>query len=318
LKTDSSCEAVLFDLDGTLLDTVEDLADCMNATLAADGLPTVPTERHKLMVGDGVRAYVLRALPEDRHGDEDYLRDFTARFRTRYGENWATKTRPYDGVPELLQRLGEIGLPTAILSNKPDHATRGIVEHFLSAFTFAVVRGAMDGVPLKPDPAPALAVAREVGIEPPAFLYLGDTALPRPRRTPRRRRPAPHRTSSTTAGAAVGPRERCQEGFAPTVKVRRSASPARLGAWLSAGSEPELLLDESYEGFLDLGMAGNGRFPAGPLVRIDIMAPAVTAQITPTPDEGSNEGLALHTSTPSSSVFASARTGSVSASSIMW
>ena len=176
MKTDSSCEAVLFDLDGTLLDTIEDLADCMNATLAADGLPTVPTEQHKLMVGDGVRAYVLRALPEERHGDEDYLRDFTARFRMRYGENWANKTRPYDGVPELLQRLGEIGLPMAILSNKPDHATRGIVEHFLSAFTFAVVRGAMDGMSLKPDPAPALAVAREVGVEPAGFVYLGDTA----------------------------------------------------------------------------------------------------------------------------------------------
>lgn len=168
--------AVLFDLDGTLLDTIEDLADCMNATLAEDGLPTVPVERQKFMVGDGVDRYVQRALPADRHFNEAYVQDFTARFRKTYAVHWADKTRPYDGVPEVLKALSAVGLKLAVLSNKPDGPTREMVAHFLGGFDLAVVRGALEGVPLKPDPDPALSIARTLGVAPSAFLYVGDTA----------------------------------------------------------------------------------------------------------------------------------------------
>lgn len=169
-------KAILFDLDGTLLDTIDDLADCMNATLAEDGLPTIPVERQKYMVGDGVRKYVLRALPSDRHFNEAYVAEFTRRFRAAYGAHWADKTRPYAGVPEMLSALGRAGVRMAVLSNKPDGPTREMVCHFLGAFDFAVVRGAVEGVPLKPDPTPALRIAEELGVAPARFLYLGDTA----------------------------------------------------------------------------------------------------------------------------------------------
>ena len=177
MKTDTHFDAVLFDLDGTLLDTIEDLSRSMNATLAEDGLPTVPVERQRLMVGGGVRTYVLRALPEERRGDEAYLEDFTRRFRARYARNWAESTRPYPGIPGLLKELAARGLALAVLSNKPDPATREMVRYFFPEVDFAVVRGAVDGAPIKPDPAPALAIAEKMGLPPHRFLYLGDTAV---------------------------------------------------------------------------------------------------------------------------------------------
>ena len=95
--------AVMFDLDGTLLDTLDDLADAMNGALAGAGLPTHPViADHKYMIGDGVRNYILRALPEDRRGDEDLIAAVTADYRARYAAGWANRTRIYDGVVEML------------------------------------------------------------------------------------------------------------------------------------------------------------------------------------------------------------------------
>jgi phosphoglycolate phosphatase len=169
--------AVLFDLDGTLLDTIDDLADSMNKTLVADGLAPIPVAAQRLMVGEGVAVYVERALPAERIKDPAYVKDFTARFRADYARNWMVKTRSYPGVPELLDALDERGLRMAVLSNKPDEFTRKIAFHFFGEARFAAVRGARDGTPLKPDPASALAIAREMGLSPGAFLYLGDTAV---------------------------------------------------------------------------------------------------------------------------------------------
>jgi len=167
----------MFDLDGTLLDTLDDLADAMNGALAAAGLPTHPTiADHKYMIGDGVRNYLLRALPEDRRGDDALIAAVTADYRARYAAGWAVKTRAYDGVTEMLGGFRGRGLTLTVLSNKPDETTRATVEHFLPADAFAVVRGATDGVPLKPDPAAALAIAEQIGIAPGEFLYVGDTA----------------------------------------------------------------------------------------------------------------------------------------------
>ena len=127
-------------------------------------------------LGDGVLAYVLRALPTDRGKDEAYVQAFIKRYRKAYTANWANKTRSYDGVPEMLRGLSSDGLTLTVLSNKPDDFTREMVRHFLGEFDFAIVRGALDSVPLKPDPAAALAIAREINVDPAAFLYLGDTA----------------------------------------------------------------------------------------------------------------------------------------------
>jgi phosphoglycolate phosphatase len=167
--------AVLFDLDGTLLDTIEDLAACMNAAVKAAGLPTTPVGEHKRMVGDGVANYVQRALPEDRRGDKKLIDRVTAEYRGLYHKHWADYTRPYDGVEELLDALTARGVVLAVLSNKPDPFTREMVRYFFPAVPFAAVEGAKDGSPLKPDPGAALVIAREVKIPPAEFAYVGDT-----------------------------------------------------------------------------------------------------------------------------------------------
>jgi phosphoglycolate phosphatase len=166
---------VLFDLDGTLLDTIEDLAACMNAAVAAAGLATRPVEEHKRMVGDGVANYVLRALGEDRRGDTKLIERVTAEYRGLYRQHWADFTRAYDGVEELLEALVAKDVVLAVLSNKPDLFTREMVRHFFPGIPFAAVEGAKEGSPLKPDPAAALAIARQVALAPEQFAYVGDT-----------------------------------------------------------------------------------------------------------------------------------------------
>ena len=170
-------QAVIFDLDGTLLDTIADLAAAMNAALEACGLPVRPeVAEHKRYVGDGVAKYVERAVPASARGDAELLARLTRRYRAAYADGWNVRTRPYEGIPELLDELARRSVRCAVLSNKPDDTTRLTAEEFLGAERFDLIRGAIDGVPLKPDPAAALAVAEEMGIAPEQFAYLGDTA----------------------------------------------------------------------------------------------------------------------------------------------
>ena len=117
-------EAVLFDLDGTLLDTIDDLAACMNAALAECGLPGAPVADHKLMVGDGVAEYVRRAMPSERCGDEDLAGRITEIYQGLYKTGCTERTRPYEGIPAMLAQLAGRGLRLAVLSNKPDRFTR--------------------------------------------------------------------------------------------------------------------------------------------------------------------------------------------------
>jgi phosphoglycolate phosphatase len=167
-------KAVLFDLDGTLLDTVGDLADAMNAALAAVGAPPHDVAAAKLYVGDGLRNYVVRALPDDRR-DEPTIARVGELFRGEYARNWHVQTRPYEGIPELLDALTARGLPMTVLSNKPDDFTKLMVARILGKWHFAAVRGALPGGVTKPDPGGALAMAEQLGLRPAEFLYLGDT-----------------------------------------------------------------------------------------------------------------------------------------------
>ena len=168
--------AVLFDLVGTLLDTLEDLADSMNAVLCRMGFPVHPVESYRYFVGDGQEFLVRRALPEEKRGDEGTVRACVAEMREEYGRRWAAKTRPYEGIPELLETLAARSVKTAVLSNKPDDFTKIVVARFLPRWTFGAVRGLLPGGPRKPDPAGALAIAAELGLPPSDFVYLGDTA----------------------------------------------------------------------------------------------------------------------------------------------
>ncbi len=166
--------AVLFDLDGTLVDSLEDLGNSMNSVLERLGLPEHPLEAYRRFVGEGMEMLVRRALPDSAR-DEPTLGRALEDMREEYGRRHAEKTRPYPGIPELLDALASRNLRLAILSNKPDGPTRAIVAEMLGSWHFDAVVGARPGVPKKPDPTAALAISRDLGIAPEAFLYLGDT-----------------------------------------------------------------------------------------------------------------------------------------------
>ena len=167
-------KAVLFDLDGTLLDTLDDLADSMNAALATLGAPQHPAAAYRYFVGDGVVELCRRVLPADRR-DEATVKAAAAAMRDAYGQRWAVKTRPYPGVPELLDGLTARGVAMAVLSNKNNDFTRLCVEKMLGRWRFGVVQGLDETIHKKPDPSGALSVARRLKTEPADFLYLGDT-----------------------------------------------------------------------------------------------------------------------------------------------
>jgi phosphoglycolate phosphatase len=168
-------KAVLFDLDGTLLDTLEDLADAMNRVLAGKGLPTHALDAYRYFIGDGAAMLVTRVLPEEAR-NEELIQTCLAEFRQDYGENWRVKTTAYDGVREMLDALAARGLPMTVLSNKPHRLTVRYVSELLADWNFDVVLGLRDGVPRKPHPAGALEVAERLSIAPVDFLFLGDTA----------------------------------------------------------------------------------------------------------------------------------------------
>lgn len=167
--------AVVFDLDGTLLDSLEDLAESMNQALESLGFAPHPAPAYKYFVGEGMEVLARRVLPKAAH-DPDTLARTVAAMRQVYGRRWDLKTRPYAGVPELLAALQARGLRRAVLSNKPDDFTRLTVERLLAPYAFDLVQGVGPGTPPKPDPAGAQAVAARLGVAPAACLYLGDTA----------------------------------------------------------------------------------------------------------------------------------------------
>lgn len=168
--------AVLFDLDGTLLDTLDDLADSMNAALSRLSCPTHEVSAYRYFVGAGMDALARRALPEDRRDAETVARCMTY-MEEEYGRRWEDKTRPYDGVPELLAELTARKITTAILSNKPDKFTKKCTARFFPQQQFAEVRGTRPDVPKKPAPDAALELAARLEISPEEFLYLGDSDI---------------------------------------------------------------------------------------------------------------------------------------------
>jgi len=134
-STNNKFRAVLFDLDGTLLDTIDDLADSMNAVLARHSYPTHSVELYKTFVGDGVEVLALRALPKDEC-NEQTVREVVMEMRDEYEKRWNSKTKPYPGVSELLDGLERKEIRITILSNKADDYTKKIVEDSFSGRKF--------------------------------------------------------------------------------------------------------------------------------------------------------------------------------------
>jgi len=167
--------AVIFDLDGTLLDTIDDLADSMNAVLNALGFPQHDMDSYRYFVGTGMRNLVRKALPEDFRNDK--IVDISVKAMVdEYGKRWDNKTRPYEGIPEMLDDLARLGIRMSILSNKPHEFTLKVVNRFLSSWEFECVFGEREGVPKKPDPTAAFEIAGIMGVPVERFLYIGDSA----------------------------------------------------------------------------------------------------------------------------------------------
>ena len=169
-------QAVIFDLDGTLLDTLEDIGDAVNRVLAARGFPVHPIDAYRFFLGNGVVKLITRALPEDRR-DAGTVRSCLEAYHADYDRNWNVKTILYEGIGAMLDALTARGLKLAVLSNKPHEFTERCVREFLSNWSFDVVIGGREEMPLKPDPAGALAIAHSLGIPPAVCLYLGDTPV---------------------------------------------------------------------------------------------------------------------------------------------
>jgi len=172
----SAPKAVCFDLDGTLLDSLDDLADSMNAALREFGHPEHPTRDYRYFVGEGARLLVQRTLPEG-HCDPETIEAVFQRYQSIYHANWNNKTRPYSGIPELLDALQARGLPLTVLSNKPHASTVKCVAEMLGRWKFEVILGQREAVPRKPDPAGVLEIAETLQLAPGDLLYLGDTAV---------------------------------------------------------------------------------------------------------------------------------------------
>lgn len=173
----SRTRAVIFDLDGTLLDSLADIADAMNRVLAAFGLPEHPRDAYRYFVGEGLATLVARALPPQEREQPVIREQVLAAMRREYGRSWREQTRPYPHIPELLSSLQEQEIELAVLSNKPEEFTRQAVAELLAPHRFAVVRGARPDTPRKPDPAGALALVAQLALPLADLLYVGDSGI---------------------------------------------------------------------------------------------------------------------------------------------
>jgi phosphoglycolate phosphatase len=170
---------VIFDLDGTLLDTIADIAEASNRVYGRRGLAPFSIEEMKQLVGEGAEELVRKAfaargrLVPSAAEMADIIRDY----RLEYETCWRLHSRPYDGIPEMLGELARRRIKTAVLSNKAQMFTTVMTTDLIPDHRFDVIRGALPGVPLKPDPAPALAIAAELGLAPAACAFVGDTSI---------------------------------------------------------------------------------------------------------------------------------------------
>jgi phosphoglycolate phosphatase len=168
--------ALIADLDGTLLDSLQDVADSTNAALAKLGLPSHDTSAYRYFVGDGRKMMALRSLPEERR-DDATLNALIEYINEEYSAHWMDTTRPFDGIPDMLDALTSRGVRLAVLSNKPHHYTTQMIARLLPQWPFEMVRGESPETPRKPDPLGALAIAAEMQVDPAECLYIGDSGI---------------------------------------------------------------------------------------------------------------------------------------------
>ncbi|HPT72356.1 MAG TPA: HAD family hydrolase [Candidatus Cloacimonadota bacterium] len=169
-------KGAIFDLDGTLVNTLDDIADTMNSILQKNGLPTHPTEKYKYLVGEGIFNLTKRVLPED-HWSEENAMMFVQEFRALYDITWHDKSLPYEGIIDMLKNLSQMGIKLGVLSNKPDSFVQKIIAWFFPQIPFTSVYGEVKDVPAKPDPELAGRVADAMGLNPQEIAMIGDSGI---------------------------------------------------------------------------------------------------------------------------------------------
>ncbi len=168
-------EALIFDLDGTLVDSLRGIADSLNRSLEQEGFPTHPDASVRSFIGNGARILVTRAAPAG--SPEAVINALEARFKLDYEQSWPSGTSPYQGIPGLLDDLQQCGAPLAVLSNKPHPFTREIVRMLFPGISFSMVLGQRPGVVHKPDPSGALEIAASLHLPPARCTLIGDSTV---------------------------------------------------------------------------------------------------------------------------------------------
>lgn len=167
-------QLVIFDLDGTLINSIGDLCVSVNQALEQCGFPTHEEDAYRFMVGDGVMKLFERALPEEARSEENILR-IRDLFVPFYEVHNADRSHPYEGIVELLAELQRRGVRMAVASNKYHSATLKLIRHFFPEIRFELVLGNREGVPRKPDPQIVEEILTHVGVAKEEVLYVGDT-----------------------------------------------------------------------------------------------------------------------------------------------
>lgn len=221
-------KAAIFDLDGTLLDTLEDLADSVNAVLRRHGWKEQPLDDFRYHIGDGPRVLFERAMRAGGLGEAEVLRGVTeeliAEYKAEYAERWNAKTRVYAGIPELLDGLSWRGAELAVLSNKPHEFTLDCVRGYFGRWGWGKILGMRDGIAKKPDPVGIFEIMEAFKVEAGECVYFGDTSTDM-------------KTAKAAGVYAVG----CLWGFRDEAELRDSGA--------------ELLIRRPEE-FLDIGLKG--------------------------------------------------------------
>ena len=169
-------KAFIFDLDGTLIDSLADIAEAVNRMLVERGYPRAPLTAFPRYIGDGVRPLVERALPPEALGKVD-IDACVADYQRHYNDTWKDATVPYTGMHETLADLRARGMRLAVLSNKPDHFTKLCCSHFFPDAGFEIVLGARSNVPRKPHPQGAFDICETLGVTPADCAYVGDSGI---------------------------------------------------------------------------------------------------------------------------------------------
>ena len=166
---------IVFDLDGTLINSLEDLADSANYILTQHGFPTHPVDAYRYFVGDGVRKLIERILPPEERNDIQ-IEQCRQEFVEYYKIHMEDKTAVYDGITDLLKALKERGLKIAVATNKVHIAVKPLMEKYFPEVQFDSMIGQREGVPVKPNPQIMFDILKETGCEPSETLHIGDTA----------------------------------------------------------------------------------------------------------------------------------------------